>query len=81
MSATFPTVEELIGKDFVKRGNWTEERHEALKNLTGEEIDAAIMRSQTERPEGLFTPDELQEMAIQLQQTRPVGHRAKAVGA
>jgi hypothetical protein len=81
MNATFPTVEELIGKDFVKRGDWTEERREVLKNLTGEEIDAAIMQSQTEHPEGLFTPEELQEMAMQLQQTRPVGRRTEAVGA
>jgi len=81
MGVTFPTVEELIGKDFVKSGNWTEERHEALKNLTGEEINAAIMRSQAEHPEGLFTPEELQEMAVQRQQTRPVGRRAEAVGA
>jgi len=81
MSETFPMVEELIGKDFVKCGNWTEERRDVLKNLTGEEIDAAIMRSQAERPEGLFTPEELQEMAMQLQQTRPVERRAEAVGA
>jgi hypothetical protein len=81
MSATFPTVEELIGKDFVKCGNWTEERHEVLKNITGEEIDAEIMRSQTEHPEGLYTPEELQEMAVQLQQAHPVGRRSAAVGA
>jgi len=51
MNTTHPTVEELIGKDVVKRGNWTEERKEALKNLTEEEIWTDIMRQQAEHPE------------------------------
>ncbi len=81
MSATFPTVEEIIGKDFVKQGNWTEERKEALKHLTGADIDAAVMKSQAEHPEGLFTPEELRAMAVHIQQTRPVGNNIKMAGA
>ncbi len=80
MSATLPTVEELIGKDFVKQGNWTEDRKEALKHLTGAEIDAAVMRSQAERPEGLFTAEELRAMAVQLQRAQPAGRCAGMAG-
>jgi len=75
------TVEEIIGKDVVKRGNWTEERKEALKHLTHDDIAAEIMRSQAEHPEGLFTPEELKEMATQVQQTQPAARRAEMVGA
>ena len=38
---------------FECRGDWTEERNEVLKNLTGAEIDAEIMRLQAAHPERL----------------------------
>jgi len=75
------TVEEILGKDVVKRGNWTEERKEALKHLTHDDIAAEILRLQAEHPEDLLTPEEIKEMATQVQQAQTSGRRAEMVGA
>jgi hypothetical protein len=75
------TVEEILGKDVVKRGNWTEERKEALKHLTHDDIAAAILRLQAEHPESLLTPEEIKEMATQVQQTQVATRRTELVSA
>ena len=62
-----------------KEGDWTEERKEVLKNLTGAEIDAGIMRLQEEFAETLLSPEEIQEKALQA--ARPATRRAEMVGA
>jgi len=48
LDALFDEIDKLE-----KRGNWTEDRKEILKNLTGAEIDAEIMRLQAAHPERL----------------------------
>jgi len=59
---TEPIIDESMAEEdalfdeidkFEKRGNWTEDRKEILKNLTGAEIDAEIMRLQAAHPERL----------------------------
>jgi len=47
----------------VKHSNWTEERHEVLKNVTGAEIDAIAARLEAEHPEEYSTPEEIMAMA------------------
>jgi hypothetical protein len=47
----------------VKRSNWTEERHEVLKDITWEEIDAIAARLEAEHPEEYSTPEEIMAMA------------------
>jgi hypothetical protein len=66
---------------FEKRGNWTEERKEVLKNITGEEIDAEVMRLQAEHPERYLTPEELQKKIMRIQEARMAGRRAVKAGA
>jgi hypothetical protein len=44
----------------VKRSNWTEERHEVLKDITWEEIDAIAARLEAEE---YSTPEEIMAMA------------------
>ncbi len=65
----------------IKRGNWTEERHEVLKNLTGAEIDADIMRRQAEHPERGLTPEELDEKIKRIEEAQPAKRCVEMVGA
>jgi len=65
----------------VKRGNWTEDRKEVLKNLTGAEIDAGIMRLQEEYAETLLSPEEIQEKALQAREAQTAKRRVELVGA
>jgi len=65
-----------------KRGNWTEDRKEILKNLTGAEIDAEIKRLEAEHPEEYSTPEEIMAMAREgFEEPQPVTRRAELVGA
>jgi len=66
---------------FEKRGNWTEERHEVLKNVTGAEIDAIADRLEAEHPEEYLSPEEVRERIKQIASTRTAARRAELVGA
>jgi hypothetical protein len=88
--ATVKAIPEIITGDaeldeeianFEKRGNWVEDRKEILKNLTGAEIDAAVMRLQAEHPERYSTPEEIMEMAKQAAKAQTATRRAELVGA
>jgi hypothetical protein len=88
--ATVKAIPEIITGDaeldeeianFEKRGNWVEDRKEILKNLTGAEIDAAVMRLQAEHPEEYSTPEEIMEMAKQAAKAQTATRRAELVGA
>jgi len=85
MSIAIPTVEEILGKDIVKSGNWTEERKEILKNITGAEIDAEADRLMAENPGRFTPPEEIPEKIRRLQEEMEMagltGHKAEAVGA
>jgi hypothetical protein len=65
----------------VKRGDWTEERHEVLKNLTSDEIWADIMRRQAEHPERGLTPEELDEKIKRIEEAQAAKRRVEMVGA
>jgi len=56
----------------VKRGNWTEERREVLKNLTGAEIDADIMRIQAENPDRGITAEAFREKMRRMEEAEAV---------
>jgi L-ribulose-5-phosphate 3-epimerase UlaE len=58
---------------FECRGDWTEERKEILKNVTGEEIDAEIMRLQAAHPERYLTPEQIMAMAERVEEPETVG--------
>ena len=85
MSIEIPTVEEILGKDIVKSGNWTEERKEILKNITGAEIDAEAKRLKAENPGRFKSPAEIHEKIRRLQEEMEMagltGRQAEAVGA
>jgi len=82
MSITLPTVEEILGNDIVKRGNWAEERKEILKDITWEEIEAEADRLEAENPGRFKSPEEIHEKIRRLQDEMQMdGLRAKAVGA
>jgi len=66
---------------FEKRGNWTEERHEVLKNVTGAEIDAIADRLEAEHPEEYLSPEEVREKIKQISSARAAARRAELVGA
>ena len=79
-----PAIDDDIFEEadsFEKEGNWTEDRKEILKNLTGAEIDAGIMRLQEEYAETLLSPEEIQEKALQAQKAKPAKRRVEMVGA
>jgi len=65
----------------VKRGNWTEERHEILEKLSMEEIAADIMRIQAENPERGITPEEFREKMRLMEEAEAVKRRVEMVGA
>jgi hypothetical protein len=65
----------------VKRGNWTEERHEILEKLSMEEIAADIMRLQAEHPERGLTPEELDEKIKRIEEAQAAKRRVEMVGA
>ncbi|MDR2591898.1 MAG: hypothetical protein LBC59_03730 [Chitinispirillales bacterium] len=82
MSATIRTVEKILGKDIVKRGDRTEDRKEILKNLTGAEIDAEADRLVTRYPGRFTPPKEIHEKIRRLQKDMQMaGCLANAVGA
>jgi len=64
----------------VKRGNWTEERHEVLKNVTGAEIDAIADRLEAEHPEEYLTPEELDEKIKRMEEAQTAKRRVEMVG-
>jgi hypothetical protein len=67
---------------FEKRGNWTEDRKDILKNLTGAEIDAEIKRLEAEHPEEYSTPEEIMAMAKEgFEEPQLVTRRVELVGA
>lgn len=68
-------------EDVIEAGNWTEDRKEILKNLTGEEIDADIMRQQEECPERFSTREEIDAKIMRLEQALANKRRAEMVGA
>jgi len=69
-------------ENFEKRGNWTEDRKEILKNLTGAEIDAEIKRLEAEHPEMLLTAEQIRALAEEgFEEPQPVTRRAELVGA
>jgi len=65
----------------VKRGNWTEERDEILKDITWEEIEAEADRLEAEHPERYSTPEEIRAMVKQMEEAEPAARRAELVGA
>jgi hypothetical protein len=68
-------------ENFEKRGNWTEDRKEILKNLTGAEIDAAIMRLQAEHPERYSTREQIWAKAGRLEEEQTATRRVEMAGA
>jgi hypothetical protein len=69
-------------EDFIEEGDWTEERHGILENLSMEEIAAEILHGQAANPERYLTPEELQKKIFQTQETpMPTGRHAKMVEA
>jgi len=65
----------------VKRGNWTEERHEILDKLSADEIWADIMRIQAENPDRGITPEEFLEKMRRMEETETVERNAEMVSA
>jgi len=65
----------------VKRGNWTEERHEILDKLSADEIWADIMRIQAENPDRGITPEEFHEKMRRMEETEAVERNAEMVSA
>jgi hypothetical protein len=65
----------------VKRGNWTEERDEILKDITWEEIEAEADRLEAEHPERYSTPEEIRAMVKQMEEAEPTTRRVEMVGA
>jgi len=53
MAMAQATAKKVQHEDFVKYGNWTEERRAILENLSEEEIDAEVLQLQAEHPERL----------------------------
>ncbi len=79
-----PVISDDIFKEadnFKKRGNWTEDRREILKNLTGAEIDAEIMRRQAEHPEKYSTPEEINERIKRIEEALMAERRVEMTGA
>jgi len=65
----------------VKRGNWTEERHEVLKNLTWEDIIAEAKRLEAENPGRFKTPEEIHAKILRMQEEWDAKHSLELVGA
>jgi len=66
---------------FVRRGNWTEERHEILDKLSEDEIWDGIMRIQAENPDRGITPEEFQEKMRRMEEAEAATRRVELVGA
>ena len=81
MNMKLPTVEEILGNDIVKRGDWTEERKEILKDITWEEIDAEAARLEAENPDRFKTPEEIIEQVRQLEIQFMAARRAEMTDA
>jgi hypothetical protein len=65
----------------VKRGNWTEERHEILDKLSMEEIAADIMRIQAENPDRGITAEAFREKMRRMEEAEAAERRVEMVGA
>jgi hypothetical protein len=81
MNIKLSTVEEILGNDIVKRGDWTEERKEILKDITWEEIDAETARLEAENPDKFKTPEEIIEQVRQLEIQFMAARRAETTDA
>jgi len=89
MTTAHATPEPIIGddfdeksEDFIEEGDWTEERHGILENLSMNEIAAEILQGQTANPERYLTPEELRKKIFQTQEApTTTGRRARMVGA
>jgi len=89
--ATVKAIPEIITGDpeldaeienFEKRGNWTEDRKEILKNLTGAEIDAIVERIEAEHPERYSTPEQIRAMVKRMEEAQAAAERrVELVGA
>ncbi|GBU21438.1 hypothetical protein R80B4_01329 [Fibrobacteres bacterium R8-0-B4] len=79
-----PVISDDIFKEvdkFKKRGNWTEERHEVLKDLTWAEIEADAMRRQAEHPERYSTPEEINERIKRIEEALAAERRVEMADA
>jgi hypothetical protein len=65
----------------VKRGNWTEERHEILDKLSTDEIWADIMRIQAENPDSGITAEAFREKMRRMEETETAKRRVEMAGA
>jgi len=65
----------------VRRGNWTEERHEILDKLSEDEIWDGIMRIQAENPDRGITPEKFLEKMRRMEETETVERNAEMVSA
>jgi len=81
MNLRLRTVEEILGNDIVKQGDWTEERKEALKHLTAADIDAEAARLEAEYPGRFKTPEEIHEKIRRLEEELGIGRRAEMASA
>ncbi|MDR2692847.1 MAG: hypothetical protein LBB74_01365 [Chitinispirillales bacterium] len=66
---------------FEKRGNWTEDRHDVLKNLTFDDIIAEAKRLEAENPGRFSTPEEIDAKIMRLQEELAAKRRAELAGA
>jgi len=66
---------------FKKRGDWTEERHEVLKNLTMDDIIAEAARLEAEHPEEYLSTEELDEKIKRIEEARTAKRRVEMVSA
>jgi len=89
MTATRATPDPVIDDDFdyedddiVKRGNWTEDRKEILKDVTLDDIFAVGMQLKAEHPEEYLRPEELRLKILQTPETpTTVERRVEMAGA
>jgi len=65
---------------FEKRGDYTAERKDLLKNVTGAEVAANVMRMQAEHPERFLSRAELEDLK-RTHATQTTRRFAEIVGA
>jgi len=66
---------------FKKRGNWTEDRHKVLKNITIDEIFAEAERIKAAEPGRFSSPEEIDAKIARLEEELAAKRRAELVGA